>query len=124
MEILTQASWMALALIHSFPAVAAFRPAVIERLYGVSPTGDLAVILQHRGVLFLAVVVACLLGALLPTARRPLAVVVATSVIGFLILYARAGMPSGPLRKVALVDAVGLVPLALVVYSAWFASTE
>jgi hypothetical protein len=120
MEIVTQLAWIALALIHLLPAVSAFRPSLIERLYGVSPSGDLSVILQHRGVLFVAIVVACIFGALEPSARRPLAIVVAISVVGFLISYARAGMPRGPLRRVALVDAIGLVPLAIVVYVAWF----
>ena len=39
--------------------------------------------------------------------------------VGFLIVYVRAGLPDGSLRTIALVDAVGLVPLALVAYAAW-----
>jgi hypothetical protein len=46
-------------------------------------------------------------------------VVVAISVVSFLWLYFRAGMPSGPLKTIALVDLVGLAPLLLVVWSAW-----
>jgi hypothetical protein len=39
--------------------------------------------------------------------------------MGFLVLYLRAGAPSGPLRTIAIVDAATLLPLALVVLAAW-----
>ena len=118
-EMLIKIAWLALGLIHLFPAASAFSPSLVERLYGVAPSGDLAVIVAHRGVLFCAVVASCVFGAFDPAARRPLGIVVAISVIGFLLLYARAGMPAGPLRTVAIVDAVGLAPLAAVRWSAW-----
>jgi hypothetical protein len=52
-------------------------------------------------------------------------VVVAISVISFLWLYLRAGMPSGPLKTIALVDLVGLAPLFFVIWSAWrFGATQ
>lgn len=112
-------AWLALGLIHLFPAASAFSPALLDRLYGVAPSGDFAVLVAHRAVLFCAIFVSCLLGAFDPTARRPLGIVVGISVVGFLILYARAGMPTGPLRTIAIVDAVGLAPLTVVLWSAW-----
>jgi hypothetical protein len=112
-------AWLALGLIHLFPAASAFSPSLMQRIYGVAPSGDLAVILAHRGVLFCALLASCVFGAVDPSARRPLGIVVAISVIGFLVLYARAGMPAGPLRTIAIVDALGLVPLAAVLWSAW-----
>lgn len=119
MDVSIKVAWLALGLIHLVPAASAFSPSLLERLYGVPPTGDLGVLLAHRGVLFCAVVASCAFAAFEPSARRPLAVVVAMSVVGFLILYVRGGMPAGPLRAVAIVDGIGLAPLAAVLWSAW-----
>lgn len=76
-------------------------------------------LLAHRGALFLAIVAACVYAAFDPPARRALSLVIAISVVGFLILYLRAGMPAGPLRTIALVDAAALIPLLFVAASAW-----
>jgi hypothetical protein len=119
METATRMAWGLLALAHLSPAAVAFVPSLVERLYGVSPTGDLGVLIAHRGALFLAIVAACVLAVFDPPARRALGIVVATSVIGFLVLYLRAGAPSGPLRTIAIVDAVALLPLAFVIVAAW-----
>jgi hypothetical protein len=119
MEITTKLAWGLLALVHLSPAAAALAPSLVERLYGVSPTGDLGVLIVHRGALFLAIVAACVLAVFDPAARRALGVVVAISVIGFLVLYLRAGAPSGPLRTIAIVDAAALLPLAFVLVAAW-----
>jgi hypothetical protein len=75
---LIKLAWLALELIHLVPA---------------APSGDLAVIVAHRGLLFCAVVVSCVFGAFEPVVRRPLGIIVGMSVLGFLILYVRAGMP-------------------------------
>ena len=119
MNRITQVAWCALALIHLPPAAAAFAPELISTLYGAGSEGDAGILLQHRGALFLAVVAACLFGLLDPAARRAASAVVAISVTGFLSIYVRAGMPDGPLRTIALVDAIGLLPLAWVLMVAW-----
>jgi hypothetical protein len=119
MELAVKLAWLALGLIHLLPAASAFSPSLVERLYGLEPSGDLAVIVAHRGVLFCAIVTSCAFGAFDPAARRALGVVVGISIVGFLALYLRAGLPAGPLRTIAIVDAVGLTPLALVLWSAW-----
>ena len=75
--------------------------------------------LAHRAFLFLAVAFGCLWGALDAEARRPLSVIVMISIVGFLILYIAAGTPPGPLRRIALVDAAALAPLAWVLLQAW-----
>lgn len=118
MEIATKLAWGLLALTHLSPAAAVFAPSLIERLYGVSPTGDLGVLIAHRGALFLAIVAACVLAVFDSPARRALGMIVATSVIGFLILYLRAGAPAGPLRMIAMVDAAALAPLTFVIVAA------
>jgi hypothetical protein len=35
------------------------------------------------------------------------------------MIYGSVGAPEGPLRTVAIVDAAALLPLALVIWSAW-----
>lgn len=119
LERLTVACWLVLAAVHASPAAVLFKPALIEALYGVPPTGSSGVLLIHRGALFLAVVAVAVFAAFNPEARRAATLLVAISVIGFLLVYAMAGSPSGPLRTIALVDAVALVPLAVVTWGAW-----
>jgi hypothetical protein len=43
----------------------------------------------------------------------------AVSIIGFLLVYARAGLPAGPLRTIAFFDLAALVPLGAVAIGAW-----
>ena len=120
MDILVKACWVALAAIHFSPAVVAFRPGLAKTLYGIEAVGPLAVLLTHRGILFLAVMGVCILAAFDPDARLAAALVTAISVVWFLIVYARAGFPTGALRAIARVDALAVLPLALVTYDAWF----
>lgn len=111
-------AWLALALIHTPPALAAFSPKLRKRMYGVEGEGALGLIIAHRGLLFLAVAAACVFAAF-DAPARPLAVIVAAiSVLGFLIFYVLAASPKR-LRAIALVDAVGLVPLGAVIADAW-----
>lgn len=121
MEILTKAAWALLALVHASPAAVLFAPDLVRRLYGVEAQGDLGVLLSHRGALFLAILIACVFGAFDPAARRALSVLVAISVIGFLIVYARAGSPRGALRRIAIIDGAALAPLAWALWAAWIA---
>ncbi len=119
-ELLTKFAWGALALIHLMPSVPLFRPKMIETLYGVEPSGDIGVLLTHRSGLFLAILVTSVFALLSVEARRLASVVLAVSMISFLILYVRAGLPVGPLKKIAIADAIDLVPLAFVIWQAWF----
>ena len=119
MEIATKIAWLLLALVHASPAAVLFRPGLVQRLYGISADGPAGLLLTHRGATFVAIVVACLWAAFDPSVRRLATVVVAIAVLGYLFLYARAGMPEGPLRTIAAVDAIALAPLLLVIWSAW-----
>ncbi len=119
MEAIAKAAWFALALVHVMPAVVLFAPAMTERLYGVQPTGDVGILIVHRGALFLAIVLAALFAMIDPAARRVASFVVTVSVVGFLVVYARAGMPGGALRTVAIADVAALAPLAFVTWLAW-----
>ena len=119
MEIATRIAWILLALVHASPAAVLFRPSLVQSLYGTAPDGPTGLLLTHRGATFLAIVVAAVWAAFDPSVRRLCTIVVAVAVLGFLFLYARAGMPEGPLRTIAGVDAFALAPLLLVLWSAW-----
>lgn len=119
MEFATKIAWFLLALVHVSPAAVLFRPSLVQRLYGTAPEGSASLLLTHRGATFLAIVVACLWAAFDPSVRRLCTVIVAIAVLGYLALYAGAGLPRGPLRTVAAVDALALAPLLLVTWSAW-----
>lgn len=119
MERFTKTCWFALAMIHAAPAAAAFSPAWLERLYGIDPAGDLGVLLAHRGALFLGVALLCVYAAFAPTARRAASLMTGVSVVGFLILYARAGLAPGSLRAIAIGDLVALPPLIWAGLQAW-----
>lgn len=111
--------WLGLAAIHVSPASVLFKPALLDSLYGIPPGGPTEVPLIHRGALFLAIVIVAVFAAFAPEARRAASLLVGISVISFLIVYAGAGAPEGPLRTIALVDAAALLPLAFVCWSAW-----
>ena len=123
MDRLIVVCWLALAAIHASPAAVLLKPALIETLYGVPPNGSSGVLLIHRGAMFFAVLVVALFAAFAPEARRTATLLVGISMIGFLLVYIMAGAPKGPLRTIAIVDALGLLPLALVSWKAWIAGS-
>ena len=112
---LTRFAWVALAAIHILPALGLVSSTLRQRLYGVEPGGDLAILLAHRAVIFATIVMASLLAIAVDTVRPGAAFFVSVSVVGFLFVYALGGMPAGPLRQVALVDCAAL-PLLVVVW--------
>lgn len=118
-EKLVRVAWLLLALVHVMPAAILFVPDLVVRLYGVDPTGPAGLLIIHRGALFLAIVAAALCAMIDPAARRVSSLAVGISIVGFLVIYARAGLPDGPLRLIAMVDAIALLPLALVSHLAW-----
>ena len=110
MEIAERLAWLALAFIHVVPAAAAFRRGGIGRLYGVAAGGALSLLLEHRSLLFAAVMVLCLWSALESQPRPAALVATGISVLGYLILFARHGRPAGPMRAIANIDLLA-VPL-------------
>lgn len=119
METITKIAWGLLILLHIVPAASVFAPALVDKLYGVAPTGDVGVLLVHRGALFLGVCITALYAIFDSDVRRLASLVVGVSVVGFLLVYLRAGLPAGELQKIAIPDAVGLVPLLWVSVQAW-----
>ncbi|HPE47863.1 MAG TPA: hypothetical protein PLR76_05680 [Hyphomonas sp.] len=119
MEVTNKIAWALLALLHVTPALSAFAPGLVERLYGVSPDGDIGVLLVHRGALFLAVCIAALYAMVDPGSRRLASLILFVSMVGFLLVYVRAGLPAGELRKIAIADLIGLIPLTWVTVNVW-----
>lgn len=115
---LITAAWLLVALIHTPPALAAFSPRLRARLYGVEETPTLGAILAHRGVLFLAVALACVFAAFNAESRQLATIVAGVSVFGFLAVYAMAKFPNA-LRSIALMDVVAAVALVFAALDAW-----
>ncbi|WP_156767750.1 hypothetical protein [Candidatus Viadribacter manganicus] len=115
-------AWLALALVHTPPALATFSQRLRKQMYGAEGSGSLDLILVHRGVLFLAVVSVCVLAAFHSSARTAAALVTSISVLGFLSAYVTQGAPKR-LRTIALADAVALLPLAIVCFDVWASLT-
>jgi hypothetical protein len=118
MERVVTLSWLLLAALHALPAMVLFVPAMVERLYGTPPSGDIGILLVHRGALFLAVLAAAVMAALHSPSRQLASLIVAISMLTFLWLFLRGGSPAS-LRTIFLADLVGLAPLALVCWDAW-----
>lgn len=110
-------SWFLLALVHLIPALALFWPALLTRLYGITPDDAVFALMHHRAALFLAVLVACIWAAFDPGGRKVATIVTAISMISFLLLYVSYGRPAS-LGTIALVDLIGLAPLA---WAGWHA---
>ncbi|MFN7400208.1 MAG: hypothetical protein ACK5SX_14400 [Sandaracinobacter sp.] len=118
MSVLVAICWALLALVHLMPALALVRPSLLTDLYGVGPDSPLFLLMQHRAALFAAVLLVCL-WCMFDTAPRRLAVlVVGFSMLSFLWLWWQAGQPIA-LRRIALVDLAGLLPLAMVSWAAF-----
>jgi hypothetical protein len=120
METITKLSWTILAVIHVMPALVLFVPDLTLQLYDVPSDGDMGILFTHRGGLFLGVFIAAFLAGFMPDMRRLASVVVAISVISFLFVYLRAGLPDNSLRKIAIIDVLALFPLAWVTWQSWF----
>jgi hypothetical protein len=108
MDIIERLAWLGLVLIHTMPATALFRSGGIGRLYGIKPGNALLLLLEHRSMLFAAIVVLCVWSTLDPQPRPAALVATAISVLGYLAIYAKHGMPAGALRTIAKVDLLAL----------------
>ncbi|MEQ9506212.1 MAG: hypothetical protein RLO80_08055 [Hyphomonas sp.] len=104
-----------LALIHIVPAIAAIMPSQLSKLYGVQGEDRVLIsLLQHRAVLLGNVGFAFLAAAIRPTEAIAWHAVLlgAASMASFLVIAAINRQLRGPLRKIALIDLAGLIPLA------------
>ena len=113
---LITALFWGLAVIKFPPVIVAIAPGQLQRLYGVS--GDdrtLVTLLQHRAILLGLVGAGCAVAAHVEAFRWPALWGAAISVVTFLILCAAQGQLGGPLRKIAIMDAIA-VPLVITLF--------
>ena len=110
--------WLILAAVHTLPAFAFLRPAMMTGLYSLHPDNPLFLLMQHRAALFLAVFAACIWAAFDPECRKLASLVVGISMLTFLYLYFANGSPPA-LRQIAIVDLAGLPALALAAFLAF-----
>lgn len=109
--------WIALvvvaALINLAPVLGSFSTERMTAAYGVSLDGaDLQILMRHRAVLF-GIVGGLLAAAIFHTPIRAAAYVVGfLSMASFLVLAWRVGDYGPSIRRVMIVDAVGLTALA------------
>lgn len=114
---LERISWSLLALVHLTPALALFRPTLLDRLYGLKSDDPLFLLMQHRAALFFGVLLLCLWSAADAHPRRAAALATAISMVSFLLLYWQNGMPPS-LSIIAKADVIGLPALAYVCWQA------
>ena len=110
--------WAVLALVHVIPALTLFKPALLTALYGAQAGSVTYMLLHHRAAMFVGVFIACAYAIFQPGSRQLAAVVVAVSMVSFLVLFALSGNPVS-LRLVALVDLIGLPFLVIVAWNAF-----
>ncbi len=98
-----------LAFIKLPPVIAAVAPGQLVRLYGVSADDKtLQTLLQHRAILLGIVGAGCAVAAHVELFRWPALWAAAISMVSFLVLCAVQGQFKGPLRKIAIMDAIGI----------------
>ena len=110
------AAWLLLAAVHAMPALALFRPSLLGKLSRLAPGNPLFLLMQHRAALFFAIFATSIWAAFYPEPRQFAVVVVGISMVSFLFLYVRVGMPKA-LRRIARVDLIGLPALVFVAWS-------
>lgn len=115
---LVKSCWIILALIHIMPALALFRPELLTSLYEVKSGSTTFLLLQHRAALFAGIFATCIWALLCPDSRQLAVVVVAISMLSFLVLYISAGMPI-ELRLIAIADFIGIPFLVTVAWQAF-----
>ncbi len=106
-----------LAVIHFLPAAAALAPSQLSALYGVPPEDKvLTTLLQHRAVLLGLVGAAFAAAMFIPSLRWAALIGGAFSMTAFLAIAFMNSELSGPLQKIAIVDAAGLPVAAVLVF--------
>jgi hypothetical protein len=110
--------WILLALIHTMPALALFKPELLTKLYGLKPASPLFTFMHHRAALFLVVVVMCLWAIVRPEVRQLASVGLGISMGSFVLIWWLAGAAPA-LRTIAIYDGVGLIILLFVGWQAF-----
>ncbi len=108
---------LAIAALNLVPAIVAWAPQFSQTLYGLTlDTPALDVVMRHRAVLLGCVGVGLGVAAFRDDWWGPAVALAVGSKVSFLVICALHVDALGPLRRVALLDVVALLALAL---AAW-----
>ena len=89
----------------------------MSKLYGISAEDQILMpLLQHRAVLFSLVDVACVYAAHNASARWPVLIGAIISMASFIAIAVSRGTTAGALNKIIIVDAVGLLIAAVLIF--------
>lgn len=106
--------FVALAVLHLVPALAAVRPQRLAALYGVRSDDEvLLTLLQHRAVLLGIVGLLMLAGAVHPQLRWFCLVFAGLSMASFLVIARQRGTQTGPLVTIYRADQAGMIVAAV-----------
>ena len=110
MRVVIPVMFWALAIIHILPALSGLSGTRLAGLYGISPQEKtLMTLLQHRAVLFGLVACACVYAAYVPSVRWAVLIGTVVSMGSFLLIALPRGQMVGALRKIIIVDGIGLL---------------
>lgn len=114
MQMLGKGLMILAGAINLLPVFGMLSAARVQRLYDVAFAGpDVAILLRHRALLF-GIVGALLIAGALRTELRLAAVLAGlASMAGFLVFAALEGGYNEALRRVVLIDIIGIAALAL-----------
>lgn len=108
-------------LINFLPVMGLFSVERMESLYGVSIGDDLnlAILMQHRALLFGLVGGFILLAAFVPSFQPAAFILGLVSMLGFILIAWLSGDYNPQILKIIWVDVVGLISLAVAVVAWW-----
>ncbi len=120
MKHLATAGILVAAAINLAPALGAFSPERMAAAYGVVlDDPDLEILMRHRAVLFGIVGSLLVLAAFHEPARRIGYLVGFASMLSFLAVAGWVGDYSDSIRRIAIVDLVGIAALAVAAATDW-----
>lgn len=113
MEIAERLLFTGLAILHLLPATGVVGSRQLRRLYGVTAaTPDLAILLRHRALQFALIGVLSLAAVWVPSLRAVAAIALTVSMLGFVLIARSEPGGNAPLRRIAGIDLLALLPLA------------
>lgn len=114
---------LVLATLQMLPLMAWRGAAALRRLYAVEvEQPDLLILLRHRALLLALPGVLLLWSMPVPTLRVPALALAALSMASFVLLIASTECSNQALRRIAMIDVVGLLLMAATAAITWRAS--
>ena len=108
-------------LINFLPVIGVISAAKISRAYSINlASNDLVILMRHRALLFGIVGGFVFYSIFEPHYQGAALIMTAVSMMGYLVIMLSVGDYNESIRKVGLVDGVGIIALALVVALKYF----